>query len=146
MCVDVIDDDQPSLCWFRDHLKSIVEKHPNKCYLALQQAGECILLPVGWWHAVFNCEDVVGLTENHVSLETFVKELQSSIDVDTAEIDNCSEDEKEKQEKEGIDDIIERVEEQFGLVDFVSAQKWFKDVTTLALDRDWSAKLDMFLH
>jgi len=43
-------------------------KKPFEC---VQQAGEIIFVPSGWWHATFNLEDCVAVTQNFVNSQNF---------------------------------------------------------------------------
>eukprot|EP00457_Paulinella_chromatophora_P006904 gb/GEZN01006924.1/.p1 GENE.gb/GEZN01006924.1/~~gb/GEZN01006924.1/.p1 ORF type:complete len:488 (-),score=84.98 gb/GEZN01006924.1/:118-1581(-) len=39
----------------------------------IQEAGQTIYVPGGWWHAVVNLEDTCGVTQNYVSITNFPK-------------------------------------------------------------------------
>jgi hypothetical protein len=69
---DIATDDEPTLCWFVRALPLIVERHPTKVFVFIQYPGSVLLLPPGWWHAVWNIEDVIGVTENRVTWPTFL--------------------------------------------------------------------------
>ena len=129
-------DDQPSLTWFTKYVHLIAKEHPNKIYLAMQQQGETILLPPGWWHAVYNVEDVVGVTENHVSLETFVNELSKCKNGESESDGEGDDDDKKKSS------IVERVEMCFGLHDIPERnQAWYEYVKKIAVKRgvEWDS-------
>merc|ERR1711953_880245 len=42
-----------------------------QCYEFTQYAGDTIYVPHGWWHAVLNLTDTVGITQNYVSESNF---------------------------------------------------------------------------
>ena len=41
------------------------------CYEFTQNVGETIFIPHGWWHAVLNLTDTVGITQNYCSQRNF---------------------------------------------------------------------------
>ena len=45
--------------------------HNFRCYEFTQEAGETVYIPNGWWHAVLNLTDTVGITQNFCSQNNF---------------------------------------------------------------------------
>lgn len=47
------------------------EKHPNyrqaKGYYVIQEPGDTVFTPSGWWHAVYNAENCISLTDNFIN-------------------------------------------------------------------------------
>ena len=131
---NVVPPDQPSLVWFRDHVHTIVEQHPGKVKLVVQEPGQCLLVPANWWHAVFNLTDVVGVTENHVSLGSFCKEMDS---IATAPARSQS-----STERNSFDtNIIPLIEHHFGLIDAVAAETWYQKVLAYGKGKSYNHPL-----
>jgi len=47
--------------------------HNFACYEFTQNAGETVFIPNGWWHAVLNLSDTVGVTQNFCSPRNFTQ-------------------------------------------------------------------------
>ena len=126
---NTVPDDQPSLVWFRDHLKNIIKKFPKKVHVVVQEEGQCMLLPANWWHAVFNLTNVVGMTDNHVSVATFCQELKS-VEATTCKKFQLSpkvdatEEELEKWEH----DLVDIIHHHFGLIDYETSLDWWREL------------------
>jgi len=117
-----IKDDEPSLLWFRDYLPKIIKEHGcKKVLLVKQEQGECLLLPANWWHCVFNLTDVVGITENHVSLSSFCKEMN---DITGGKWGNKN----RSTEKDWESEMVQLIEHHFGLIDKDAAAEWYHKV------------------
>ena len=68
-------DDEP-INWFVDVLPKIrQEAAENGTDLQLsefvQQPGDTVYIPGGWWHVVLNLDDTVAVTQNYVSVTSF---------------------------------------------------------------------------
>lgn len=63
--------------WFIDVLPRLramakSQPQPHGIYECVQQPGETIFVPCGWWHAVLNLSDTVCVTHNYASKSNFV--------------------------------------------------------------------------
>jgi histone arginine demethylase JMJD6 len=58
-------EDDEAINYFVDLLPRIREKHGGsiKIYECIQQPGETIFVPGGWWHGVLNLDDTVAVTQ-----------------------------------------------------------------------------------
>jgi hypothetical protein len=131
---NMVPDDQPSLVWFRDHLKNIMLRFPGKVHLVVQEAGQCMLLPANWWHAVFNLTNVIGMTDNHVSVASFCQEL-ASVGADKAPPSMEVEKEEEKEEKKEREkwekwehELVNVIHHHFGLIDYETSLAWWREL------------------
>ena len=130
---NVVPADQPSLVWFRDHLHAIMEQHPGKVKLVVQEPGQCVLVPANWWHAVFNVTAVVGVTENHVSIGSFCKEMDDSIIATAVPPIPSSSPERTTWDT----NVVPLIEHHFGLIDAVAAAKWYKKVIAYGQEKEY---------
>lgn len=66
-----LEDDEP-INYFVDILPRIRHAYPTARRIeCVQQPGETIFIPGGWWHAVLNLDDSIGVTQNFVSRANF---------------------------------------------------------------------------
>jgi histone arginine demethylase JMJD6 len=66
-----LDDDEP-INYFVDILPRIRRAYPTARRIeCIQEPGETIFVPGGWWHAVINLDDSIGVTQNFVSRANF---------------------------------------------------------------------------
>jgi len=58
-------EDDEAINYFVDLLPRIREKHGRnlKIYELIQEPGETIFVPGGWWHGVLNLEDTIAVTQ-----------------------------------------------------------------------------------
>ncbi|KAJ0396672.1 hypothetical protein P43SY_007162 [Pythium insidiosum] len=67
-------EDDEAVNYFMDILPRIKKANPAaelKCVEFMQYPGETVFVPGGWWHAVFNVEDTVAVTQNFCSSQNF---------------------------------------------------------------------------
>uniref|UniRef100_K3X3W1 JmjC domain-containing protein n=1 Tax=Globisporangium ultimum (strain ATCC 200006 / CBS 805.95 / DAOM BR144) TaxID=431595 RepID=K3X3W1_GLOUD len=67
-------EDDEAVNYFMDILPRIKRAHPPemlRCIELMQYPGDTIFVPGGWWHAVFNVEDTVAVTQNFCSSQNF---------------------------------------------------------------------------
>mmetsp|Transcript_613 Transcript_613/g.1814 ORF Transcript_613/g.1814 Transcript_613/m.1814 type:complete len:403 (+) Transcript_613:203-1411(+) len=65
-------EDDEAINYFADILPRVRTAHPTaRRYECIQEPGETIFVPGGWWHAVLNLDDTVGVTQNFASRENF---------------------------------------------------------------------------
>ena len=70
------------------------------------------MIPPNWWHAIYNAEDAVAVTENGVSLKSFHDEVFG--DATT----------QQRMKPHAGEDLAEQVEQVFGLEDKDAAEIW----------------------
>lgn len=86
--------------------------------IIVQLPGDVLVIPSSWWHAVINVENVIGVTENGVSIHSFCKEMM------LAKKSNYYVDNEEGQEEQ----LFQQIENVFGLVDTKDAKEWYKEI------------------
>lgn len=67
-------EDDEAVNYFMDILPRIKKANPPevlKCIEFMQYPGDTVYVPGGWWHAVFNVEDTVAVTQNYCSSQNF---------------------------------------------------------------------------
>jgi histone arginine demethylase JMJD6 len=67
-------EDDEAVNYFMDILPRIKKAHAPevlRCIEFMQYPGDTIFVPGGWWHAVFNVEDTVAVTQNFCSAQNF---------------------------------------------------------------------------
>ncbi|TMW69603.1 hypothetical protein Poli38472_001759 [Pythium oligandrum] len=67
-------EDDEAVNYFMDILPRIKKAHSPEelqCIELMQYPGDTIFVPGGWWHAVFNVEDTVAVTQNYCSSQNF---------------------------------------------------------------------------
>jgi len=65
-------EDDEAVHYFADILPRVRRAHPQARRIeCVQEPGETIYVPGGWWHAVLNLDDSVGVTQNYCSRENF---------------------------------------------------------------------------
>eukprot|EP00930_Biecheleria_cincta_P089097 TRINITY_DN78358_c0_g1_i1.p1 TRINITY_DN78358_c0_g1~~TRINITY_DN78358_c0_g1_i1.p1 ORF type:complete len:762 (-),score=108.49 TRINITY_DN78358_c0_g1_i1:36-2321(-) len=57
--------------WFSQRLPKLRAKSPDNVFECIQEAGEIMYVPAGFWHAVLNITDTVAITHNFVGPEEF---------------------------------------------------------------------------
>ena len=117
------DDDLPSASWFRIHLPEIVRNCPEnmKVMIAVQRPGDVLVVPQNWWHAIWNIEDTIAVTENGVSIESFLKEVAGLEGM-------CSTSGDLLRHLESCEAIAARVEAAFGLESVDAADDWIQKI------------------
>jgi hypothetical protein len=108
-----------SLYWFINYLPdAIKECGVENVKIVVQLPGDVLVIPSSWWHAVINVENVIGVTENGVSIHSFCKEMM------LAKKNNYYVDNEEGQEEQ----LFQQIENVFGLVDTKDAKEWYKEI------------------
>ncbi|KAL3658618.1 hypothetical protein V7S43_016502 [Phytophthora oleae] len=68
------DEDDEAVNYFMDLLPRLKRASPPEtlqCIEFMQYPGETVFIPGGWWHAVFNVDDTVAVTQNFCSSQNF---------------------------------------------------------------------------
>ncbi|RMX63994.1 hypothetical protein DD238_005603 [Peronospora effusa] len=68
------DEDDEAVNYFMDllpRLKRACPRETLQCVECMQYPGETVFIPGGWWHAVFNVDDTVAITQNFCSSQNF---------------------------------------------------------------------------
>lgn len=68
------DEDDEAVNYFMDLLprvKRASSPEVLQCIEFMQYPGETVFIPGGWWHAVFNVDDTVAVTQNYCSSQNF---------------------------------------------------------------------------
>ncbi|KAG2524142.1 hypothetical protein JM16_002607 [Phytophthora kernoviae] len=68
------DEDDEAVNYFMDLLPRLKNASPPEelgCIEFMQHPGETVFIPGGWWHAVFNVDDTVAVTQNFCSSQNF---------------------------------------------------------------------------
>lgn len=68
------DEDDEAVNYFMDLLPRLKRANSPKtlqCIEFMQYPGETVFIPGGWWHAVFNVDDTVAVTQNFCSSQNF---------------------------------------------------------------------------
>ena len=121
-------DEEPASHWFCTVLPAIARRHPDKVRLAMQEPHQAVLVPPGWWHAVWNCAvgPTVAVTENSVSWRTFEAEWtqlwQQWLCGEVTEQTSCSP--RSDTSTEGLSRLLQQVCQCFGLVGEQQTQRW----------------------
>ena len=107
-----------SLYWFVNYLPdAIKECGVEHVKIIVQLPGDVLVIPSSWWHAVINVENVIGVTENGISIDSFYKEMMLA-----KRSGNVHGDEEQD------DQLLQRIENVFGLVDAKQAKEWYKEI------------------
>lgn len=67
-------EDDEAVNYFMDILPRIKRANSSetlRCIEFMQYPGDTIFVPGGWWHAVFNVEDTIAVTQNYCSSQNF---------------------------------------------------------------------------
>ena len=60
-------DAPPAVDWFhRLYNQEFDGEEVSNFSFCVQQAGDCMFVPAGWWHTVVNLEDTVAFTQNYI--------------------------------------------------------------------------------
>ena len=108
--------EQASSYWFMNYLPGAVrECGVENVKIAIQRPGDVLSVPPSWWHSVVNAEDVIGVTANGVSVDSFCKEMVVAMDnLDGEEV--------------GKESFFRLVMDVFGLLDTTHAQEWVEAI------------------
>ena len=123
--------DLPSASWFKDHLPEVVKHCPEGMIVqfAVQHPGDVLVIPPNWWHAIWNIEDTIAVTENGVSKKTFCDEVFGGAKGGESK---CDESFAARLDTED-EDLVARVEAVFGLENRDAAAQWMKEMHTAAV-------------
>lgn len=83
----------------RDSLNNIpydIQEIPKsgKCFEVIQNAGDAIFVPSGWYHQVWNLKDTISINHNWVNgcnIYSMWRCLQNNLEATQREIDDCKE-------------------------------------------------------
>lgn len=65
-------EDDEALFYFTVLLPRLKSAHPNlRVYEGIQNPGDLIFVPGGWWHGAVNVEDCVAVTQNYCGPDNF---------------------------------------------------------------------------
>ena len=65
-------EDDEAINYFVDHIPRLKRLHPQlRIFEFIQGPGDTVFIPGGWWHAVLNLDDTIGVTQNYCSRANF---------------------------------------------------------------------------
>lgn len=113
-------------------------KHNLKCFEVLQNAGDAVFVPSGWYHQVFNLKDTISINHNWINacnLCTVYKALIANLNNVKNEIKDCQE----------MDNFVEHCQIMLNCNFGMNFQKFYDFIEYIAVKRLKEVDIDQIV-
>ena len=121
---------RPSRRWFLEVLPGLAARYPGAVREWLQPPGTVVYMPPGLWHAVWNVEDAVAVTQNFVARGTWEGLYESFLGAEQAFWEGRHAAEATAAERQEAVElgVVGRLDRFFGMDDLAATEAWAKAV------------------